>query len=515
MATQAFTLIIPNESQLGSPTGGSTTQITTVEQQEIIVAGTGSLGPIGPQGPPGPQGGGGALGYYGSFYSTQDQTAAVINTAYPMTLNFTAEASGISIVGNSRITFAVAGTYDIQFSAQVHNRGGGGSGETIDIWLAKNGTALPDTATKLIVSNNKYYVPAWDFMLTVAAGDYLELVWATDNLNIALEHGAAAGVVPAIPSVIVTVMQVMNTQLGPQGPQGSQGPQGAQGAQGAQGSQGFQGPQGTQGPQGFQGDIGPQGAQGPQGVQGPQGFQGDTGPQGPQGFQGPQGTTGAQGPQGPQGDVGPQGATGPQGVQGPQGATGAQGPQGDIGPQGPQGFQGPQGSQGPQGDTGPQGPQGFQGPIGMQGPQGPQGSQGPQGPQGTFAMNGTYDEQMIVWDTTTSQWVPVVDRAKISGGPTSEVLLVSDSTQSYVQASYGTGPQASLSSNNLYTQLTLVDQYATAIVRASASVAGTGPQAGYALVYDAVQGVFRPQAVSTNPMNDSKFTAIITMDVGP
>ncbi len=219
MANDGISVVITNtpisativeQSIIAAPgIGAINEQVVILEQPEILVAGTGALGPVGPQGPPGPQGGGGALGYYGSFYSTQDQTVAVINQATPMTLNLTAEASGVSIVGGSRITFAVAGTYDLQFSAQLHNRGGGGSGDTVDIWLAKNGTAIAESATRVVVANGKYNVPAWDFMLTVAAGDYLELVWTTDNLNIVLEHNAAASPVPAIPSLIVTVMQVI------------------------------------------------------------------------------------------------------------------------------------------------------------------------------------------------------------------------------------------------------------------------------------------------------------------
>jgi uncharacterized protein YjaZ len=112
-------------------------------------------------------------------------------------------------------------------------------------------------------------------------------------------------------------------------------------------------------------------------------------------------------------------------------------------------------------------------------------------------------------------WGPTTGTVTILGGPQSSVTAVSDSTQSYVQASYGSGPQASLSSNNVTTQLTLVDAYATMQLRASGGVAGTGPQAGYALVYDSVQAVFRPQKITTDPMTSTSFAAIITTDIGP
>lgn len=106
---------------------------------------------------------------------------------------------------------------------------------------------------------------------------------------------------------------------GPQGPIGLTGPTGPQGPQGIKGDTGDTGPQGL---------TGPTGPQGPQGVKGDKGDTGDTGPQGPIGLTGP---TGPQGPQGLKGDTGDTGPIGPTGPTGPTGATGATGPQGPAG----------------------------------------------------------------------------------------------------------------------------------------------------------------------------------------
>lgn len=154
-----------------------------------------------------------------------------------MILRSTAEANGVSITSNgtypTRITFTNPGTYNIQFSAQFHNTGGGGSGNTCNIWFRLNGSDLPNSDTKLTVpSNAPYVVGAWNFVETTTAGQYVEIIWSTDNANIILENEPAvtsppsAFAHPAIPSVIVTVQQIMYTQVGPQGAQGAQGPQG-------------------------------------------------------------------------------------------------------------------------------------------------------------------------------------------------------------------------------------------------------------------------------------------------
>lgn len=146
-------------------------------------------------------------GVYGAFVSSVDQLLAV-NTAGAMTLNVTTESSGVSVVGGSQITFAQDATFDLQFSAQIHHRSGGGSGETIRIWLAHNGIPVPQSATRVHCTSNRYLVAAWDWLHTVQAGDHVEIMWQVDNDRIVLERDAAAGGVPEIPSLIVTVIGV-------------------------------------------------------------------------------------------------------------------------------------------------------------------------------------------------------------------------------------------------------------------------------------------------------------------
>jgi hypothetical protein len=179
----------------------------------------------GPTGPTGSTGAGGALGYWGAFYSNQDQIAASTTVAYPITLNNTdPDSSGVSIVSNSRITFANAGVYNIEFSAQVDRISGSGT-DTIDIWFRKNGTDIPESNTVVTVSGGASAaktVAAWNFMLELISNDYVELIWRTSDTSLELTHEAASTspIRPAVPSVIVTAHQVMYTQLGPTGPSG-------------------------------------------------------------------------------------------------------------------------------------------------------------------------------------------------------------------------------------------------------------------------------------------------------
>lgn len=155
-------------------------------------------------------------GYYGSFYSSTTQSDGT-NTPTAMYCENTAESDGVSMAVNaggkkSRMTFANAGTYNIQFSAQVYHPGGGGAGENLNIWFRLNGSDIANSDTRVtITSAVKYAVAAWNFIVTVTAGQYVEMIFATDNANIQFLAEVAQTspyTHPAIPSIIMTAQQI-------------------------------------------------------------------------------------------------------------------------------------------------------------------------------------------------------------------------------------------------------------------------------------------------------------------
>lgn len=147
---------------------------------------------------------------YGSFYDTTTQTAAVINTAYPVTLNSTSITDGVYIgTPTSRVYVDRIGTYNFQFSAQLL-KGGAGSGN-IYIWYRVNGADIANSATIVtLAGSSSASVAAWNFVVEMNAGDYFELVWSTDNTSCQIHAAAASAPVPAIPSVILTVTDNIN-----------------------------------------------------------------------------------------------------------------------------------------------------------------------------------------------------------------------------------------------------------------------------------------------------------------
>jgi hypothetical protein len=151
----------------------------------------------------------GATKYYGSFYSTQDQTNAGATSVNKVTMNQTDLSNGVTVVSNSRITIANPGVYNIAFSVQLEKTDSGD--DAVQIWLQKGGVNVDNTATEVtIVGNNGKFVAAWNFFVQAAAGDYFELCWHSADTAVSLQaQGTASNPTrPAIPSVIVTVNQV-------------------------------------------------------------------------------------------------------------------------------------------------------------------------------------------------------------------------------------------------------------------------------------------------------------------
>ena len=171
---------------------------------------TGDKGEKGDTGPSGSSGPSGTVQLtYGSFFDTTTQTLPTGTTPLPITYNSTLESDGVSITNNSRLTFSKTGVYNIQFSIIVLKTDGGV--DDVDIWLSKDGSYLPDSNTRLTLLNaNDHKVAAWNFVMTMEAGHYLELFWYSPDKSIKIPTLGpyTSPTRPRTPSVILTATQI-------------------------------------------------------------------------------------------------------------------------------------------------------------------------------------------------------------------------------------------------------------------------------------------------------------------
>jgi hypothetical protein len=142
------------------------------------------------------------------FYSTTDQTAAVVNTGYPVEFENTYLGNGVSIVSDTRITATASGFYNFQVTLQTDHTSG--SDSVIYTWINKNGTDVPYGGQQQTVKGNSVHAVFWNFSIDLTAGQYIEMYWATDDTNLSLNTEAPTSPHPGIPSAVVAVSFVSN-----------------------------------------------------------------------------------------------------------------------------------------------------------------------------------------------------------------------------------------------------------------------------------------------------------------
>lgn len=157
-------------------------------------------------------------GYWGSFWDSTSQTATA-NTPTPILIRGNDLSNrGVKVISDSRITVDHPGIYSFTFSIQFSNAGE--QIHDVNVWLRKNDSGatgdVPDSDSKFSIiakhgGVNGNVIGTVNFVLQLAAADYIELIWATSNADAYIHAEAAASspfTHPGIPGIICTVTQV-------------------------------------------------------------------------------------------------------------------------------------------------------------------------------------------------------------------------------------------------------------------------------------------------------------------
>jgi hypothetical protein len=144
----------------------------------------------------------------GAWYSTQDQFPTNADTPQAATINTTVFARDIVVVDSSKFKVSQAGIYNIEYTAQLHNTGGGGNSAHAHLYLAKNGNDITYSANrKSIIANNPYVLASRNFMVEAAVDDYFQIMLEVSHVGCGLEF-ELPNATPGIPSISVTINQV-------------------------------------------------------------------------------------------------------------------------------------------------------------------------------------------------------------------------------------------------------------------------------------------------------------------
>ena len=144
----------------------------------------------------------------GLFYSTTDQTAALVDTGYPAEFENTYLGNGVSIVDDTKITVSADGVYNFQVTLQTAHTNS--ADVQILTWINKNGTDVPYGGQQQTIKGNANQPVFWNFSIDLTAGQYIEMYWSTGSTSLSLDSTAPTSPHPGIPSAIVAISFVSN-----------------------------------------------------------------------------------------------------------------------------------------------------------------------------------------------------------------------------------------------------------------------------------------------------------------
>ena len=155
----------------------------------------------------------GRASHSGLFFDSTNQSDTDAPTV--MTFSTAAHENGITLVEGSKITVSRTAWYNFQLSVHLHNEDS--NAHHWEMWGKLNGDDIPNS--RFIYSVPAKHgqsvgtiIPSQNFFLYLEAGDYVQIVWTTEEpeeVTIA-KHDAETGEnpKPAAPSLLLTVNEI-------------------------------------------------------------------------------------------------------------------------------------------------------------------------------------------------------------------------------------------------------------------------------------------------------------------
>ena len=142
----------------------------------------------------------------GLFFSTTTQPLNTVNVAQDVSFEVTYLAEGVSINGGSstEITATYSGIYNFQFSGQIYSTSA--SPKTVYVWISRDGVDIGySTRQYSLAGAGDATEISWNFDIDLQAGQYIEIRWSADDINVELEAVSASSPHPGIPSAVMTM----------------------------------------------------------------------------------------------------------------------------------------------------------------------------------------------------------------------------------------------------------------------------------------------------------------------
>jgi hypothetical protein len=143
---------------------------------------------------------------YGRFARTTTQTANTINTGYPIVFDDTEITNGVTIGSPaSQIVVNQSGFYQFDVSLEVEATSNKG---VVYVWFRKNGNDIALSSRSNTITNGDVFAVSSTLQVSLAANDWVEVVWAKSAAGIQLKANATPVVGPSVASALLSVGQI-------------------------------------------------------------------------------------------------------------------------------------------------------------------------------------------------------------------------------------------------------------------------------------------------------------------
>ena len=147
---------------------------------------------------------------YAQLIRTATQQAATANTAYGIAWDAMVFGDGITLdpTDNTKIVFQEDGKFILSFSAEL--KSSSSNSKSIWIWPRINGVDTNGTTMKTTLhTNDQDIVVSRTAIFEMQAGQYLQAMFAVDDVNIWLDAPAATAFSPSAPAATLSITRYM------------------------------------------------------------------------------------------------------------------------------------------------------------------------------------------------------------------------------------------------------------------------------------------------------------------
>tara|TARA_R110000796_G_scaffold62952_2_gene145146 strand:+ start:206 stop:811 length:606 start_codon:yes stop_codon:yes gene_type:complete len=143
----------------------------------------------------------------GLFFGTVNQSIAVIDTAYVVTFDETQLDNYVTLTESSMMVVGISGVYGFKYTGNLESQSA--NAKTVKFWINRSGVDIAySCAPHTLSGSGAFERVTLNFIIDMAAGEYVKIYWASDNTDVVLNATAASSPYPAIAPSACSVVYV-------------------------------------------------------------------------------------------------------------------------------------------------------------------------------------------------------------------------------------------------------------------------------------------------------------------